>query len=97
MERLGEDFSAFHAAECISCLPLGSALLSEIDSRASWAASDYMLHGIMQMLAGKEIPYPWTKKKSGIDGIETESLPIDKFKDWYENSKWKEVDSWQVQ
>lgn len=70
--------------------------MSAIDERASWTASEYMLHGIMQMLAGKEIDYPWTKKKSGMDGIETESLPLDQFEDWYKNTQWKEVDDWQV-
>lgn len=31
----------------------------------------------------------------GIEGIQTESLPLDQFKDWYEGSKFKEVEGWQ--
>lgn len=96
LDRIGADFSAFHAAACLSCLPPGSALMLEIDERTAWATTDYLLHGIAQMLAGKEIPYPWDKKKSGIEGIEAEGLPLDEFQAWYGQNEWKEVDGWQV-
>lgn len=97
IDRIGEDFGAFHAAACLSCLPPGSALLREIDGRFAWTNGDFLLHGIAQMLAGKEIPYPWDNKKNvGIEGIDTEGLPLDEFQDWYMNNDWKEVDDWQV-
>lgn len=92
---MGKEFSAFHAASCLSCLPLGSSLLSKIDERYSYTNTDYLLHGVMCALAGKEIPFPWDKE-SGIDGIETEGLPLDQFINWYENTEWKEVDDWQA-
>lgn len=97
LDGLGADFDAFHAGACAICLPAGSSLFSAVDQRASWSSSDYMLHGILQALVGKEIPFPWSKKKSGIEGIETESLPLDEFIEWYENSNWKEVDGWHLQ
>lgn len=96
IDRFGTDFGAFHAAACLSCLPPGSALLAEIDQRTTWNTTDYMLHGIAQMLAGKEIPYPWDKKENAIDGIESEGLPLDEFQKWYAQTDWKEVDEWQV-
>lgn len=95
LDRLGVEFGAFHAASCLSCLPLGSSLLSKIEPRYSWTSLEYLIHGILCSLAGKEIPFPW-EKAGGIDGLETESLPLDQFKDWYENSTWKEVDDWQA-
>lgn len=97
LDRLGTDFSAFHAAACLSCLPLGSSLLSAIDGRANYTYGEYLLHSIMSMLAGKEIPFPWDKKKTGIEGIETEAVPLDEFIDWYTNTSFKEVDEWRVQ
>lgn len=93
---MGEDFSAYHAAACLQCLPSGSMTLSAIDPRCSWTAAEYMLHGLLTALAGKELPYPWEAKKGGIDGIETEPLPLEEFKEWYENTSWKEVENWQV-
>lgn len=96
IERMGVEFSAFHAAECLSCLPAGSLTLAELDKRLTYGNVEYMLHAIMTGMAGKEIPFPWEKAKSGIDGVETESLPLDEFKDWYENTSWREVDNWQV-
>lgn len=95
IDRMGSDFGAFHAAGCIACLPTGSALLSAIDGRLAWGTSDFLLHGIAQMLAGKELPFPWDEK-SGIDGVETEAVPLDEFRDWYENNEWKEVEGWQM-
>lgn len=92
---MGVEFSAFHAAACLSCLPLGASLLSAIDKRASWTHVDYMLHAIVQALAGKELPYPWEKKNS-LDGIETEGLPLDEFEEWYGSNNWEEVDNWRV-
>lgn len=97
LDRLGSDFGAFHAAACLSCLPPGSALLSAIDKRLSWGNESHILHGIAQMLAGKEIPYPWDKKASGIDGVDVEGLPLDEFQAWYGQNEWKEVDGWQIQ
>lgn len=94
---MGDQFSAFHAAECLSCLPAGSMLMSELDPRATYTVEEYLLHTILSAVAGKEIPYPWEGKKKGIEGIETESVPLDEFIDWYENTSWKEVDNWQVQ
>lgn len=43
---------------------------------------------------GKDHPQQ-ARKGGGIEGIETESLPADQFKEWYEGSKWKEVEGWQ--
>lgn len=95
LDRLGVEFGAFHCAECIANLPLGASLLREIDPRFGWTNQEHMLHGIMCGLAGKEIPYPWDKS-GGIDGLDTQGLPLDEFRDWYENNNWKEVEGWQV-
>lgn len=93
IERMGEEFSVWHAAECASCLPLGSSLLAKIDPKLGWTNKEYMLHGIMCALAGSQIPFPWDKE-TGIDGLDTESVPLDQFRDWYENTEWKEVEEW---
>lgn len=94
LDRLGDEFSAFHAASCLANLPLGASLLSACEPRLQWTQTDYLLHGIMSIAAGKEIPFPWEGKKHGIEGIETESLPLDQFIEWYEKSNWKEVEEW---
>ena len=91
LDRLGQDFGVFHAAECLACLPLGSSLMRVIHPLAGWTNAEILLHGIWQSICGKEIPFPWDK--SG-EVIETEGLPLDEFKDWYENTQWKEVESW---
>lgn len=92
---MGREYSAYHAAACLSCLPPGSALLTAMEPSLSWSNTDYLIHAVLCALAGKEIEYPWEKKKtSGIDGIETESLPLDQFIDWYENSTFEEVKEW---
>lgn len=69
LDRLGEDFSAFHAGSCLACVPAESALVAAV-------ASD-------------------EKHGGGIEGIETESVPLDQFRDWYENTEFKEVEGWQ--
>lgn len=97
LDRMGAEFSAYHAADCLACLPHGSAFREAVDPSTVWTDAEYFLHGIVQMLAGKEIPYPWEKSKTGIDGVDTEAVPLDEFYDWYTNSKWKEVEGWQIQ
>lgn len=90
---MGEEFSAFHAGACLSNLPLGSPLMAAIEPGCRWTQTDYLLHGLICMQAGKEIPFPW-EKKCGIEGIETESVTLDEFRDWYENTEWREVEEW---
>lgn len=94
LDRLGVDFGAFQAGACLSCLPLGSALLADMEPSCRWTAQEYLLHGLLCAVTGKEIPYPWDKK-GGLDGIETEGLPLDEFREWYENTQWKEGAEWQ--
>lgn len=97
LDRMGTEFTAFHAASCLACLPRGSALLSELFPEMRWSDQEFMLHGVLAALVGKEIPYPWTSKSNGNGiGVETKAVPIDQFKDWYEKSNWKEVEDWQV-
>lgn len=64
-----------------------------MEPKYAWGNTDYLIHGVLCALAGKEIPFPW-EKGGGIDGIETEPLPLDQFKDWYENSTFEEVKEW---
>ena len=94
LDRFGVDFGAFHAGACLCNLPIGSATMAAIDERATYTRSEYMLHAIMCGLVGKAIPYPWEKKR-GIDGIETEAVPLDEFREWYEHTNWKEAGEWQ--
>ena len=68
--------------------------MAALDERATYTRTEHMLHSIMGAMVGKAIPYPW-EKSGGIDGIETESVPLDEFREWYEQTKWKEVDEWQ--
>lgn len=75
-------------------LPMGSALMAAIDERATYSRCEYMLHAIMCGLVGKAIPYPW-ERKGGMDGIDTEAVPLEEFREWYEQTNWKEVDEWQ--
>lgn len=94
---MGKDFSAFHAASCLACLPKGSALLALYAPESAWTDAELMLHGLAQAFAGKEIKRPWETGGNGNGlGFETRSVPIDQFEDWYENTKWKEVDDWQA-
>lgn len=93
IDRLGSDFGAFHAGACLCNLPIGSSLMAAVDERATYTRTEYMLHAIMCGLVGKAIPYPWDKQ-CGIDGIETEAVPLDEFREWYETTKWKEVEEW---
>lgn len=93
IDRLGADFGAFHAGACLCNLPIGSSLMAAVDERATYTRTEYMLHAIMCGLVGKAIPYPWDKQ-CGIDGIETEAVPLDEFREWYETTKWKEVEEW---
>lgn len=95
IQAMGRDFTALHAAACLSCLPLGSALLARLDPRAQWTVTDYMLHGILTALTGKEIPYPWSKKETGIEGVGA-GMPVDEFREWYEKTNWKEVEGCQT-
>ena len=94
LDRMGEEFSAFHAGACLSNLPLGSALLGALEPGCRWTQQDYLLHGLMCMQAGKVIPFPWERSKGGIDGVDTEAVPLDEFREWYEKTEWKEVEEW---
>ena len=95
LDGLGIDFSAFHAAACLACLPLGAQTLARVVPATQYTYTDYLLHAIIRAITGEEIPYPWAKKKSGIEGIDTEALPFDEFLDWYNNTNWKEDEEWQ--
>lgn len=91
LDDLGTHYTAFHAAACAACLPLGSSLMSAINPTASWSTEAYLLRGIWQSVIGKEIPLPWETKQNKI---ETEGLPLDEFIKWYEQD-FKEVEGWQ--
>lgn len=91
---MGEDFSAFHAGACLSNLPLGSALMGALEPACRWTQTEYLLHGLLCFMAGKEIPLPWEKEKHGIEGVATESVTLDEFREWYENTQWREVEEW---
>lgn len=83
---MGFDFSAFHAAECAANLPLGSSLFVKLAGQQ--LTTENMVHALLVGIVGGG-------KQKGMDGIETESVPLDEFIDWYENTKWKEVEEWQ--
>ena len=87
---MGRDFSPLHAAYCVAGLPLGSRLLAEIDPAYGWTVTDYQLHDIKQMLAGRVIPFPW--KRSEQEGTTNGpglpafgSMTVEDFEKWRES------------
>lgn len=94
IDKLGADFSAFHAAACLICMPAGSSqLYARIDKRLMWNLTEYKLHSIHQSIVGKEIPYPWDKPETNLP--ELEAIDIDEFEKWH-SKKRKEGEKWQV-
>lgn len=93
LDRLGRDFGSFHAGACLACLPPGSALMARIDEATSWTATDHILWVIYQALVGKELPFPWDKRGSGLPDLE--GVDVDEFKRWHEQD-FEEVDRWQT-
>lgn len=99
LDRLGVDFDLWHAAACVSCLPLGSCLMSAFDERCSWTRSDLLAHMCLQALCGaKEIRPPFDDGSGGSNGPMPEIKPmtVDEFEAWH-SQEWKEVDGWEVQ
>lgn len=84
---MGDEFSVFHAAECAANLPLGSSLFVKLAGQQ--LTTESIVHALLVGLTGNE-------KERGIEGVETESVPLDEFIEWYENTNWKEAESWQI-
>jgi len=91
---MGREYSPFHAAACICNLPLGSALMSAIDERASWTITDYKLHQIINMLSTKKVPYPWEssqdKKHGESDKLPLKAVAIEDFNRIYNETEWRD-------
>lgn len=83
IERMGQDFSIWQAAACAARLPLGSSLMAAIDPKAQYTQSDFLIHRIGDILAGKHIPYPW-ENETERPVADFGSMPIDDFKRWHE-------------
>lgn len=82
IERMGVDFTIWQAAACAVRLPLGSSLMAALDPRAQYTLTDYLLHRLGDMLAGKHLPYPWeleTEKPVADFG----TMPLEDFKRWH--------------
>lgn len=81
IERMGKDFSIWHAAACVACLPLGSRLMQAIDPKAQYSQSDYLLHRLGDFMAQQHIPYPWEMKDKKVADFGT--MEIESFKRWH--------------
>lgn len=67
--------------------------MARIDEATSWTTTDHILWVIYQALVGKELPFPWDKRGSGLPDLE--GVDIDEFKRWHEQ-EFEEVDRWQT-
>ena len=89
IERMGEEFSIWQAAACVCCLPMGSSLLAATDPKLQYSMTDYLLHRVSDLLAGKHLPYPWeaeTRRAIADFG----SLSVDEFMEW-RNREWRDT------
>ena len=82
IERMGTDFSVWQAAACAVRLPLGSSLMAAIDPKAQYTITDYLLHRLGDMLAGKHIPFPW-ETPADVPVADFGTMPINEFKRWH--------------
>lgn len=85
---MGVDFSSFHAAECAANLPPSSLLFAKLTGQQ--LTTEGMVNALLLGITGED------GGSSGIDGVETSALPLEEFNDWYKNTAFKEVDSWQI-
>ena len=87
---MGAAFSCSHAAACAANLPLGSMTLARIHPGNLWGTTDHLLWALMQMLAGKELPFPWEKPKE-TTLPEFGAIPVSEMDSWL-NQEWTEVE-----
>lgn len=84
--------SAGLLAACAACLPHGSFTLARINPAAGWGITDYKLHEIACMLAGRVLPFPWDRKEAEYEPLpEFGSVPVEDMEAWL-GQEWIEVE-----
>lgn len=77
LDRMGEDYSAEHAAACIACLPMDSALFARVNPTCKLLLKDLPVKALTDALT----------RNKGTEDVEYGSMPVEDFDRWLKSKE----------
>lgn len=91
IDKVGADFTIFHAAECMAYLPPECALLSTERKGVMFGITDYVLWKMLGSIAGQKVPFPWEESEERGNLPKFKHQTKDQYLEWYEGKFAKEA------